>query len=347
MDLMLNIDLKKLAPPISYQDKIMLIGSCFTEHIGNALEELKFSALQNPNGILFDPVSVCKSLVSYVQNKKYTEEELFQLNEVWNSWQHHSRFSNINANEAIRIINESQEKAHHFLKQADWIIITLGSSFSYRLTNSAESSKAPLSEVPEGTEGKERSSGEAVANCHRAPAQWFKKHLLEIEETVLLLKDCCDQLFTFNSKLKIIFTVSPVRHIRDGVVENNRSKARLIESVHQVVTKYNQAHYFPAYELVIDVLRDYRFYDIDLVHPNYPATEFVLDKFAESSIAEDTQLLMQEIKKIVIARKHKAFQPETKAHQQFLISHFEKTIALQKKYPFLDLKEELIYFSET
>jgi hypothetical protein len=330
MELMLNIDLKKLPESISYRHKILLMGSCFTEHIGDALEELKFNVLQNPNGILFEPVSVCKSLASYVQNKKYTEADLFQLNEVWHSWNHHSRFSNINAGEAIRLINESQQKAYEFLKEADWIIITLGSSFFYRLTDLVNNK-----------------TDEGVANCHRAPAQWFTKHLLEISETISILDDCIQQLLQFNPKLKFIFTISPVRHIRDGVVENNRSKARLLESVHSIVDKYKQAHYFPAYELLIDVLRDYRFYDIDLVHPNYPATEFVLEKFAESCIDSTSQQLMKEVKDIVIARKHKAFQPETKAHQQFLMTYFEKTKELQKKYPFLDLKEELVYFSQT
>jgi hypothetical protein len=329
MEFQLPINLQPLQKPISYKDNILLMGSCFTEHIGDALEDLKFSTLQNPNGILFDPVSVCKSLVSYAENKKYTEADLFQLNEVWHSWNHHSRFSNINAGEAVRIINESQQKAHEFLKQADWIIITLGSSFFYRLTESGNGN-----------------AGEVVANCHRAPAQWFNKYLLGISETISMLDDCIQQLMKFNPKLKFIFTLSPVRHIRDGVVENNRSKARLIESVHHIVGKYGQAHYFPAYELVIDVLRDYRFYDIDLVHPNYPATEFVLEKFAESSIDSTSQQLMKEVKDIAIARKHKAFQPETKAHQQFLMTYFEKAKELQKKYPFLDLKEELTYFSQ-
>ena len=256
---------------------------------------------------------------------------MFQLNEVWHSWDHHSRFSNINAGEAVRIINESQRKGHEFLKQADWIILTLGSSFCYRLTTNLAS-------------GGERNT--PVANCHRAPAQWFNKNLLEISEIVSMLDDCIQQLLHFNPKLNFIFTVSPVRHIRDGVVENNRSKARLLESVHSIVDKYEQAHYFPAYELMIDVLRDYRFYDIDLVHPNYPATEFVLEKFAESCIETASQQLMKEVKDIIIARKHKAFQPETKAHQQFLMGYFEKTKTLQKKYPFLDLKEELGYFSQ-
>ncbi|MFZ1260064.1 MAG: GSCFA domain-containing protein [Chitinophagaceae bacterium] len=332
MDMMLNIDLKKLVPPISYRDKIMLVGSCFTEHIGNALGDLKFSILQNPNGILFGPDAVCKSLLSYAENKKYTEADLFQLNEVWNSWQHHSRFSNLSSGEAIRIINESQQQAHDFLQEADWLIITLGSSFTYRLTQQAATAKHAI--------------GDTVANCHRAPANWFTKEMLEVEDIKLMLEDCLKRLKEFNPKLKFIFTVSPVRHIRDGVVENNRSKARLIESVHYIDAKFESAYYFPAYELVIDVLRDYRFYDIDLVHPNYPATEFVLEKFAESCIDENTQQLMQEVKKIIIARKHKPFQPETKAHLQFLITHFEKAKLLQEKYSFLDLKEELVYFSQ-
>jgi hypothetical protein len=310
----------------------MLVGSCFTEHIGNALGDLKFSILQNPNGILFGPDAVCKSLLSYAENKKYTEADLFQLNEVWNSWQHHSRFSNLSSAEAIRIINESQQEAHDFLQEADWLIITLGSSFTYRLTQQAATAKHAI--------------GDTVANCHRAPANWFTKEMLEVEDIKLMLEDCLKRLKEFNPKLKFIFTVSPVRHIRDGVVENNRSKARLIESVHYIDAKFESAYYFPAYELVIDVLRDYRFYDIDLVHPNYPATEFVLEKFAESCIDENTQQLMQEVKKIIIARKHKPFQPETKAHLQFLITHFEKAKLLQEKYSFLDLKEELVYFSQ-
>ena len=338
MDFMVNIDLKKPPKQINYEDKILLTGSCFTEHIGNSLEELKFSVLQNPNGILFDPFSVSQSLVSYAQNKQYSENDFFQLNEVWHSWKHHSRFSNTDLREAVRIVNDSQQKAHQFLKKADWIIITLGSAFSYRLTNLTESSKTSfLCKAPDEV-------GAGVANCHRAPAQWFQKHLMTTDEIISNLESCVVQLFQFNSGLKIIFTVSPVRHIRDGVVDNNRSKARLIEAVHHLVGKYERLCYFPAYELVIDVLRDYRFYDADLVHPNYMATEFVLEKFAEAFIDEPTQSLMGEVKSIMIARRHKAFQPDTMAHKQFLKTYFDRTKALKEKYSFLDLDEEIQYF---
>jgi hypothetical protein len=331
MQFQLPIQIKSPEEQISYRDKILLVGSCFTEHIGNSLGELKFSILQNPNGILFDPRSVCSSLLSYIENKKYNKEDLFYLNEVWNSWEHHSRFSNINADECLKTINESQRQAHNFLKNADWLIITLGSSFSYRLTNEA---------TPGGSQ-----NNDGVANCHRAPASWFNKYLLPIDETISLLDSTYHRLKQFNPTLKIIFTISPVRHIRDGVIENNRSKARLIEAVHHLVNKYPALYYFPAYELVIDVLRDYRFYDIDMVHPNYPATEFVMEKFNESFIDEQSQQLMEEIKKIVIARKHKAFQPDTNAHKTFLKTHLEKTKELQKKFSFLDLDEEINYFT--
>ncbi len=329
MDLMVNIDLKKLPVPIRYPEKLLLIGSCFTENIGTALADLKFPILQNPNGILFDPASVSRSIISYIQNKKYTGDDLFQLNEIWNSWSHHSRFSYIEKETCLQNINQSQQEAHDFIKEADWLFITLGSSFSYRLTDSINPNQSPVS----------------VANCHRAPAQLFIKHLMGIEEIIGDLNNSLQQLFEFNDKVKVIFTISPVRHIRDGVIENNRSKARLIESVHHLTSQYERVHYFPSYELVIDVLRDYRFYDIDLVHPNYAATELVLNKFKEFCMDEDSQSLMQELKKISIARKHKAFQPLTNAHLQFLKTHLEKVKVLQSQYPFLVMDDELSYFS--
>ncbi len=330
MQFQLPIDIKPLVNPVRYGQKLMLVGSCFTEHIGNALSELKFDVLQNPNGILFGPDAVCKSLFSYIENKKSTEQDLFHLNEVWNSWNHHSRFSHIDQQKCLEGINASREQAHHFLKQAEWLIITLGSSFTYELSHFADTAS-------DGINGR-------VANCHRAPANWFTKKMLETDEIKEILGDCLQQLKNFNPKLQFLFTISPVRHIRDGVVENNRSKARLIEAVHYTCTKFESAHYFPAYELVIDVLRDYRFYDVDMVHPNYPATEFVMEKFTASCIDEASQQLMKEVKPIIIARKHRAFQPETKAHQQFLKTNFEKAKTLQEKYSFLNLADELNYF---
>ena len=324
MKMMLEVDIKSPAKKINYSDRIFLIGSCFTEHIGRRLQELKFPVTQNPNGILFDPVSVCDSLQSYIKLKNYKQGDLFYLNELWQSWNHHSIFSGMDAENVLLNINLSQREAHEKLKQATWLIITLGSSFSYQLVQ----------------------HDQPVANCHRAPGQWFNKNLLSVENIVSILANIIEDLKAFNPELKIIFTISPVRHIRDGVVENNRSKARLIEAVHQIVEKSSNAYYFPAYELVLDVLRDYRFYDVDLVHPNYAATEFVFEKFEESFIDPAAEAVMEEIKKISSGYRHKPFQPDTLSHLSFLKSNFEKVKTLQEKLPHLDFSKELTYFSK-
>ncbi len=323
---MLPLELSKANRLINHQQKIMSVGSCFTEHIGNALLEFKFKVLQNPNGILFDPSSVCTSLLSYLLPKQYKTDDLFLLHELWHSWQHHSRFSGMDKDVVLQQINDSQKKAHLFLKSADWLIITLGSAFSYQL---------------------KEDDLKGVANCHRAPAQTFRKYFTPINEIIADLENTIQKLQEFNPQLNIIFTISPVRHIRDGVVENNRSKARLIEAVHHVVTAFDNLFYFPAYELLIDVLRDYRFYDVDLVHPNYPATSFVLEKFQQAFMSKETMDLTEEIKKIVIARKHRSANPQTAAHQKFLKINLEKAYALQVKYPFLNMQNEINHFKST
>jgi hypothetical protein len=325
MQLTLSLDIPQLPRPFTYTDNILLIGSCFTEHIYDRLAQHKFRVLGNPHGILFNPLSVASSLDSYIDDKVYGQDELFQLNELWNSWDHHTRFSHIAADAALAGINESQQQAGAFIKKADWVIITLGSAFQYYL----------------------KDGGKPVANNHRAPAQWFEKRLLSIEEIVAALGNTLHKLFAANPFANVLFTISPVRHIRDGVVDNNRSKARLIEAVHQLCDSHDKAHYFPAYELVIDILRDYRFYDIDFVHPNYMATTYVWEHFVRSCVAADAQELMQQVHEITTARSHRSRFPETEAHKKFKASYVVKTKALLDKYPHLDLSAELNYFAGT
>jgi len=311
------------AEKIRYEQKILLTGSCFTEHIGNQLSEMKFDTLQNPNGILFDPLSVAHSLISYLQPETYGPEDLFFHDELWQSWKHHGQFADTVRENTLHKINSAQQAAHVFLKQADWLILTLGSAFVYVL----------------------KEQNKPVANCHRAPANWFAKKLLPIEDMLAALDETLHRLLDFNPRLQIIFTISPVRHIRDGVIENNRSKARLIEVAHQLVNKFNRTCYFPAYELVIDVLRDYRFYDKDLVHPNYMATKYVLENFMEHYVEPESRQIAEEIRKLQVSVKHRPLHPETKAHRRFLEEQYAKTVDLAAKYPFIDFKKELHHFS--
>jgi hypothetical protein len=336
MDLMLDPPNSPLPNKINYRDPVLLIGSCFTEHIGSHLKDMKFPVCQNPHGILFDPHSVANTIVSIIHNREYQDADLFYFNEIWQSWQHHGIFSNSSKEKCLGQINVAASTAHKFLKNAKWLIITLGSSFSYRISES----------VPREYRSNALGPGGEVANCHRAPAQWFQKWLMKVEEINAVLDNALHQLFQFNPSVEVIFTVSPVRHIRDGVIDNNRSKSRLIEVVHNLAGKFSGIHYFPAYELVIDVLRDYRFYDLDLVHPNYLATSFVLEQFELNCIDEESRILMGELKKINQAKRHRPVRPETSAHVQFLKLQTEKIAQLKIKYPVLDLEEDLKYFQE-
>ena len=327
MNFTLPITIPKAAIPIQHHEKIMLIGSCFTEHMSSRLEHNKMAVLANPNGILFNPESVADSLSAYLGHRPYTAAQLFYLNETWNSWDFHSQFSHTNQATALSMMNNAVNTAAAYLTEADWLIVTLGSSFQYFTT--------PL-------------AGEAnrgVANCHRAPGQWFEKKLLPVQTMVTTWQKLIGQLQQVNPKLKIIFTISPVRHVRDGVVDNNRSKARLLEAVHSLVEQYPDCSYFPAYEIVIDVLRDYRFYDVDMIHPNYAATQYVWEQFVQAYFTADTQKLLARIQDIQIARHHKVRFPETAAHSKFKAGYLQKLKDLQEQCPYLDLGDELFYFS--
>lgn len=324
MQLHLTLDIPKLTRPIAYTDKIMLTGSCFTEHISERLAQHKFTTLSNPNGILFNPLSVADSINGYIDERIYSDNDLFYLNELWNSWDHHTRFSHIDKQAALDGINEAQTKAAAFIRRADWLIITLGSAFQYYL----------------------KETGKPVSNNHRAPARWFEKRLLSIGAIITALNDTLDKLFALNPGIRVMFTISPVRHIRDGVVDNNRSKARLIEAVHELCYIHDNAFYFPAYELLIDILRDYRYYDIDFVHPNYMATTYVWEHFADACIDRDTLSLMQQVQEIVTARNHKPRFPQTEAHRQFKKNYADKIRNIMQQHPFLDLQPELAYFLE-
>lgn len=320
--------IKKMERPIDHQQSLLMMGSCFTENIGDLLRQYKFRVMENPNGILFNPVSVAEAIQLYIQPEMVQEADLFCLNEAWHSWKHHSRFSGITAATTVQQINAAVADAHAFLKKADCLMITLGSAWVYELTE-----KAP-GYIP----------GKVAANNHKAPADWFQKRLLGAAETLLLLQNMLVHLLEFNPKLQIIFTISPVRHLREGVIENNRSKAVLIQAVHDLVSLSDQCYYFPAYELVIDDLRDYRFYAEDLVHPNYHATRYVWEKFTEACLSEPSRELLKLIREINLAHQHRPFHDTTDIHRAFLQKYVGITAQLMKAHPELDFAAELHYF---
>lgn len=306
----------------------MLAGSCFTDHISNRLKQHKFKVLENPNGIIFNPASIANALDSYINLKQYLASDLFLFNELWTCWDHHSHCSHPVQQTCLHQINSAVTNAHQFLKNARWLIITLGSSFVYELKDESHGGTV----------------GAVAANCHKLPAQHFNHRLLAYSEVEKNLKQVIESATAFNPAINIIFTISPVRHSREGLVENNRSKALLHTAVHTMEQQHTHVQYFPSYELVIDDLRDYRFYAEDLVHPNYQATSYVWEKFTEAVIDEESRGIMKQLLPIHHAKNHKPLHSSSVQHQQFLQSMLAKVKTLATQYPFLDLSAEIEYF---
>ncbi len=320
---------KPFTTKMKHTDKLVLVGSCFTEQIGKKLAAHKFDVLENPNGILFNPMSIAKAVMSYADGKLYTEHELFNYNELWASREHHTQFSNIKKEAALKNINESQSTAINFIKNANWILLTLGSAFVYEWKDIVAANNYE----------------NVAANCHKIPTDKFNRRLTEPEEIKAVLQKMEATVRSINPSVKFIYTISPVRHLREGFVENNRSKAALIQAVH-ALTNYTTVFYFPAYELVIDDLRDYRFFAEDLAHPNYAATNYVWEKFVPTVIDETSKQLMEEINEINAAKNHKAFNPTSEAHKKFLAYTLQKIKQLQLKNPYLNFDEEVSFFEQ-
>ncbi len=321
MNFHLQFPVPSFSSKVKYDESIVFMGSCFAEHMAEYMQRYKFNTLLNPHGILYNPESMATAIRSYMNKSLLKEEDLFFAEGVHHSWQHHSEFSNASKQVCLQHINQKIQQAHKTLITADWLFITLGSAHAYKHTQ----------------------QNIYVGNCHKQPQQQFTKELLEIGQMYSTWKQVVADLQKWNNKLKIVFTVSPVRYVRDGVIENNQSKARLIELVHQLTDSKN-VFYFPAYELVIDDLRDYRFYKADLVHPNDQAIQYVFEKLIQAAFDDSAKQLFEKIKDVVKAKEHKVFQEETAAHQKFKSTYFNRCTQLQEEFPFLLLHEELEYF---
>ena len=296
---------------IDYNSKILLLGSCFSENIGNKLSYYKFQTSQNPYGILFHPKAIEKLVDNVIQQKEYTEDDIFFHNERWHCFDTHSNLSATTKQELIDNLNQNTASTFEVLQKASHVIITLGTAWIYKHIN----------------------SGNTVANCHKISQKEFSKEILSIDEIQNSLQNICSLISSLNPNATLIFTVSPVRHIKDGFIENQRSKAHLVSAIHQLKEKNNSVRYFPSYEIMMDELRDYRFYKEDMIHPNQTAIHYIWEKFTNTWFSKHTIDTMQKVEEIQKGLAHKPFNPNSEAHQKFLKKLAQKKETLIKVFP--------------
>lgn len=301
--------------PIDYNSQLLLLGSCFSENIGEKLDYFKFQSLQNSFGILFHPKAIENLILNAINQREYLEEDIFNHNERWHSFEAHSQLSSHSKKEILGQLNEAISSTFQQLQKSSHLIITLGTAWVYRHIE----------------------SDSIVANCHKVPQKKFLKELLSINEISESLESMIALIRDINPKVNFIFTVSPVRHLKDGFIENQQSKAHLISAIHEVVEPKKQLFYFPSYEIMMDELRDYRFYAEDMIHPNQTAINYIWEKFSENWISDSAKEVMNKVDSIQKRRSHKPFNPNSEKHKKFLIKLENDITALQTELPQLNL----------
>lgn len=304
-----EVPLVKSQFPITYESKIFLIGSCFAENIVEKFEYFKFKNQVNPFGIIFNAVSIEKLICRVVEKRYFTEKDVFYYNESWHCFEVHSELSKLDKGDFINHLNRLIDETHDHLKEFSHFVITFGTSWVYR----------------------DVVSGEIVANCHKVPQKQFAKELLSVEIVEKSIQNIIQLVASINANAKFTFTVSPVRHIKDGFVENQVSKANLLLAVYNVVNqKSSIANYFPSYEIMMDELRDYRFYAEDMLHPNPTAIDYIWIKFFENFVDENEFSTMQKVCDIQKALHHRPFNSNSESHQKFLKNLELKILDLEK-----------------
>lgn len=270
----------------------------------------------NPFGVLYNPFSVAQSINTLLAGKPFTEEQLFFHSGLWSSFYHHSSFSSPNKEACLQQINTSLEEGFQFLRSSSFLVITLGTTWVYQ----------------------HRKGRMVVANCHKVPSKEFDRMPMSEEEIVQLMGYAILKLREEIPNLKIILTISPIRHWKDGAVQNMISKATLIMAAQKLCVAFPSCYYFPAYEIMMDDLRDYRFYAEDMLHPSDQAIAYIFEKFRSCAIDEESNAIMNEVEKLVRATKHRPFNPNGEDYQKFLSNHLKQTKALLQRYPFLNLR---------
>lgn len=311
-----KVNIPKSPFRIGYEDSVLTLGSCFAENIGTRLENAFFLSFINPSGVLYNPMSVGQGIRYLLSEKEFTGENLFQSGSLWNSFAHSSAFSATSVDKALQKMNSRLIAARSFLAETNVIIITLGTAWIFE---NAE-------------------KGNVVANCHKQPANQFIRRRLSVDEIVCELSEVIELLLKRNPQLKFVYTVSPIRHWKDGAHENTVSKSTLHLAVNALEMKYDCVDYFPAYEIMIDELRDYRFYTSDMFHPSEQAVDYIWQRFSETYFSEETLDLKKELEQLRSDLNHRPIHPETTEYKQFVASVEKKKDGLIENYPFLRVR---------
>ena len=315
------VEFPKHKTEISYSHRLMSLGSCFSEHIGKLLTSHKFTCDINPFGVLYNPLSIANALTQICENHRYTTDspELIESN-GWHSLMHHSTFSALNRETCIHQINQRLTKASNQLSQTDCLLLTFGSAYVYRL----------------------KETGQIVGNCHKLPNSYFTRELLTIEEITAVYTELIKHLQVLSPKLRIIFTVSPIRHLKDGMHGNQISKSTLLLAIDKLIEIFpDTCFYFPSYEIMMDELRDYRFYADDMLHPTPLAVSYIWERFTECYFNSATLKIMNEWNGIMKALAHKPFQSDSDQYKTFLSQLVLRIERLKEKYPNFDIEKEI------
>ena len=307
MHLSTDVIIQPIEQRIVYGDRLLFLGSCFADEIGNICKGLGFDALVNPFGVLFNPASICQSLERLENGNTFTKDDVIEVGgEFYCTFNHSTEFWNPSPEKLLDTVNGKLSQARQHFQQAKWIVVSLGTSWIYR----------------------HKQSGCIVSNCHKLPSQLFEREFLSTEQSTELLS----QIVENHSDKQFIFTVSPLRHLKDGLHENQISKAALLLSVGEICKHFGNAHYFPAYEILLDELRDYRFYKEDMIHPTEQAVRYIWERFTDFAIAESEMPAMKQAQELKLMLQHKVFFPESEAFRKFeklknekiqeLISHY-------------------------
>jgi hypothetical protein len=312
MKLITEVALPEYPFKMDHQNPILLMGSCFTENIGRQLERYSFPICINPFGVIYNPFSVQKGLESLMYKKTYTEEDLHKHNDLWFSFDHYTGFSSPDREQFLEKINHSLMSAKTLLREAGFLILTWGTSWVYSYNK----------------------TGQVVCNCHKIPAKEFTRSRLSSDEIVAAYERLLTQLFEFNSKLKVIYTVSPVRHWKDGAHGNQLSKASLLLAGDTLENRFpDRFLYFPSYEIVMDELRDYRFYADDMLHTNEQSTAYIWEKFRQVLISESSEVIIRDLEPILRMQEHRPMSTGSKAQQQMEEQLAEKIRTFKTRHP--------------